>query len=71
MNISIVENYIDKKVAIELGSSNYVTGKIIEFDDFGIHFIVSDDNFSEMIIAWHDINKIILKPDEFLVINPL
>ena len=71
MNISMIEKYIDQKVTIELGTSNYITGKVIEFDDFGVHFIENGDNFSDMLIAWHDINKIILKPAEFLVINPL
>ncbi len=71
MNFSMMEKYIDQKVTIELGTSNYITGKVTEFDDFGIHFIENSDNFSDMLIAWHDINKIILKPAEFLVINPL
>ena len=70
MTISIVENYIDQQVAIELGSCDYLLGKIIEFDDFGVHFIELD-NSAEMLIAWHDINKIILKPEEFLVLSPL
>jgi small nuclear ribonucleoprotein (snRNP)-like protein len=71
MNISMIEKYIDQKVTIELGTSNYITGKVIEFDDFGVHFIENGDNISDMLISWHDINKIILKPAEFFVISPL
>lgn len=71
MNISIIEKYIDQRVTIELGTSNYITGKIVEYDDFGIHFLECDDGGAEMLVAWHDINKIILKPENYLVISPL
>ncbi len=69
MNLEIFKNCIDKKVTIELSSLIFRTGKITEFDDFGVHFIPSDDT-SDMMIAWHDINKVIMGCEKFVVVEP-
>lgn len=69
MNLEVFKNCIDKEVTIELSSSTFRVGKITEFDDFGIHFIPSDDT-SDMMIAWHNINKVIMEADKFIVVEP-
>ena len=69
MNLEIFKNYIDKEVTIEHSSLIFRTGRITDFDDFGVHFIPSDDT-SDMMIAWHDINKVIIGCEHFVVIEP-
>lgn len=77
MNLEIFKNCIDKEITIELSSLTFRTGRITEFDDFGVYFIPSDntsdnisDNTSDMIIAWHNINKVIMGCEHFVVIEP-
>jgi len=69
MNLEVFKNCIDKEVTVELSSSTFRVGKITEFDDFGVHFIPSDDT-SDMMIAWHDINKVIMGCEKFVVVEP-
>ncbi|MCL7410867.1 MAG: hypothetical protein P1P69_05930 [Methanosarcinaceae archaeon] len=69
MNLEVFKNCIDKEITIELSSLTFRTGRITEFDDFGIYF-VPFDNTSDMIIAWHNINKVIIEADKLVVIEP-
>ncbi|MBW6470768.1 MAG: hypothetical protein K0A90_06050 [Methanosarcinaceae archaeon] len=69
MNLEVFKNCIDKEITIELSSLTFRTGRITEFDDFGIYFVPSD-NTSDMIIAWHNINKLIMEADKLVVIEP-
>ena len=69
MNLEVFKSCIDKEITIELSSSTFRTGRITEFDDFGVHFIPSDDT-SDMMIAWHNINKVIMEADKFIVVEP-
>ncbi len=69
MNLETFKNCIDKEVTIEHSSLIFRTGRITDFDDFGVHFIPSDDT-SDMMIAWHDINKVIMGCEHFVVIEP-
>ncbi len=69
MNLEVFKNCIDKEITIEFSSATFRTGKITEFDDFGIHFVPSE-NTSDMIIAWHNINKVIMGVDKLVMIEP-
>ena len=69
MNMEVFKNCIDKEITIELSTSTFRNGRITEFDDFGVHFIPSDDKTSDMIIAWHNINKVIMEADNFVFIE--
>jgi len=70
MNLEVFKKCIGKEITLELGSLNFRCGTITGYDDFGVNFVPSDDKTSDMIIAWHDINKVIMQPRNFVVIEP-
>ncbi|MEA3458666.1 MAG: hypothetical protein U9R21_08330 [Candidatus Thermoplasmatota archaeon] len=71
MELKVFDKFVGEEVMIEMEPCKYGVGTIMEYDDFGIYFMPSDAGCSPMLVAWHNINKIILKPDDFVVIESL
>ena len=70
MNLEVFKKCVGKPVTLELSSLTFRSGTITDFDDFGVIFTPCENGASDMIIAWHDINKVIVKPKNFVVIEP-
>ena len=70
MNLEVFKKFVGNPVTLELASLNCRSGTITDFDDFGVFFVPCEKGVSEMLIAWHDINKVIIKPKNFVVIEP-
>lgn len=52
--------YLNRNIELETGHGSLYKGKITDLDDWGIHFLPSDENLKPAIISWDDVRKIIL-----------
>lgn len=56
--------YLNRDIELETGRGTLYKGKIIDLDEWGIHFVPEDEKFKSAIISWNDVRKVILMEDE-------
>ncbi len=52
--------YLNRNIELETGRGTVYKGKIVDLDDWGVHFLPHDDKLKPAIISWDDIRKVIL-----------
>lgn len=52
--------YLNREIELETGCGSLYRGKIIDLDDWGIHFLPEDEKLKPAIISWNDVRKVIL-----------
>lgn len=52
--------YLNRNIEIETGRGTVYKGKIVDLDDWGVHFLPQDEKLKPAIISWDDIRKVIL-----------
>lgn len=56
--------YLNRPILLETGHGTLYKGKIVDLDDWGVHFIPEDMTFKPAIISWADIRKVILSDEK-------
>ncbi len=52
--------YLNRNIELETGRGTVYKGKIVDLDDWGVHFLPQDEKLKPAIISWDDIRKVIL-----------
>jgi len=52
--------YLNRNIELETGRGTVYRGKIVDLDDWGVHFLPEDEKLKPAIISWDDIRKVIL-----------
>lgn len=55
--------YLNRSIDLETGHGTLYRGKIIDLDEWGVHFLPDDEKLKPAIISWTDIRKVILVDD--------
>ncbi|MFZ2410615.1 MAG: hypothetical protein WAW23_03500 [Candidatus Methanoperedens sp.] len=56
----ILIKYLNRSIELETGHGTLYRGKIIDLDEWSVHFIPDDEKLKPAIISWTDIRKVIL-----------
>jgi len=52
--------YLNRNIELETGRGTVYKGKIVDLDDWGVHFLPEDEKLKPAIVSWDDIRKVIL-----------
>lgn len=52
--------YLNRNIELETGRGTVYKGKIVDLDDWGVHFLPAEEKLKPAIISWDDIRKVIL-----------